>query len=134
MPTVRRMCSVPIGRPAPRRTPAAPPAPPRVPPPDAGPAVTAALRTALEVLDRRRPATQLDALFSARARRYWLAERDRATGPTRLVRLRLDASAADVGGGIEVAAVCAFGPRVRAVAARFDPYRGRWRCTTVRLL
>jgi Family of unknown function (DUF6459) len=128
------MCSIPIGRPGARRVQQTAPTPPRAAGPDPAPAITAALRTALEVLDRRRPGAQLEPLFSARARRYWLAERDRADGPARLVRIRLDASAVDVGGGVEVAAICAFGPRVRAVAARFDPYRGRWRCTAVRLL
>lgn len=93
------------------------------------------LRTALEVLDGRRPHTQLATAFGPRALRYWRAATGvqvRGAAPPRLVRVRIGRPQAHVA---EVAAVVRFGSRHRAVAARFEHGADRvWRCTEIRLL
>ena len=93
------------------------------------------LRLALEVLDGRRPATQLAAHLEPRAVRYWRAAlpASRPALPSRLLRLVLCVPAAGVA---EVAAVCRIGGRVRALATRFEQVEAeptRWRCTVIRL-
>lgn len=101
----------------------------------ARPAAARVLRLALEVLDGRRPASQLAAHLEPRALRYWRAAlpASRPAVPSRLLRLVLCVPATGVA---EVAAVCRIGGRVRALAARFEQAgadRTRWRCTVVRL-
>ena len=93
------------------------------------------LRVALEVLDGRRPLTQLSAGFTERTLRYWRAlpgMLPRSPAPSRLVRVRLDRPHAHVA---EVAAVVIVADRHRALPARFERGADRvWRCTEIRLL
>ena len=99
---------------------------------DAHAAVARILRLALEVLDGRRPPTQLEAHFGRAALRYWRVkvEQRRPRSPARPGRIHLCLPAP---GTAEAAAACLVDGRVRALAARFDRTGGRWLCTAVRL-
>lgn len=92
------------------------------------------VRLAMEVLDGRRPSTQLRRHFDAAALRYWrvAAHQRRVRAPARVVRMLLCLPRP---GAAEVTAICDIDGRVRALAARFeqpDPAAG-WRCTALRL-
>ena len=100
------------------------------------------LRLTFEVLDGRRPLTQLTAHLEPRALRYVraaVAQRRAAQQPARMTSLHLDQPLRqDVA---EVAAVYRLGSRARALAARFERVPAaepddprRWRCVTLRLL
>jgi Family of unknown function (DUF6459) len=115
------------------------------------------LRLALEVLDGRRPLTQLTPHLTPSTVRYMraaLAGRPPLREPSRMTSLRLGRPHTGVA---EVAVVYRRGPRARALAARFErvrpgsaPTRGpramatrtdpcaaarpEWRCVTLRLL
>ncbi|MGI5125640.1 Rv3235 family protein [Pseudonocardia sp. CA-107938] len=93
------------------------------------------LRTALEVLDGRRPPTQLSSGFTRRALRYWRAAtvtHARTATPPRITRIRMDRPQANVA---ELVALVNFSGRYRALPARFERGPDRvWRCTDIRLL
>lgn len=131
-PRVRRLGAGPFP-PSAATSPAVLPPPPEPVDPDDRRAITAAVRTALEVLDGRRPLAQLREVFDRTPLRYWRAEVGRydAATPARLLRVRLCRPGA---ASVEVAATCAIGGRVRAMAARFERQGPGWRCTTVRLI
>jgi hypothetical protein len=122
----------PRARAAPRRT-----STPTLPDRDDHAAVAAVvsdtLRTALEVLDGRRPHSQITSAFAPRAATYWSgARKRRGPGRTRLQRVHV---CLPWPGVAEVAAVILDGNRVRAVPARFERNaRGTWRCTYVRII
>ncbi|MFR9806668.1 Rv3235 family protein [Pseudonocardia sp. RS010] len=94
------------------------------------------VRTALEVLDGRRPVRHLAPYAAPEVLRYVSAgvpRRGRAgTGGASLRSLHVSLPArADA----EVAAVCRFGSRVRALAARLElTGRGEWRCVALRVI
>lgn len=92
------------------------------------------IRLALEVLDGRRPTTQLAAHFDAAPRRYWQAAagQRRTREPSRVMRMVLCVPQAHAA---EVATVCEIDGRVRALAARFERTgpAAAWRCTALRL-
>jgi hypothetical protein len=93
------------------------------------------LRLALEVLDHRRPSTQLTDHVTASVLRYWrtAAQQRTVRSPARFSRMRLCLPRSGVA---EVAVACAMDGRVRAVAARFeraDSAGTGWRCTALRL-
>ncbi|NMH96564.1 Rv3235 family protein [Pseudonocardia acidicola] len=94
------------------------------------------LRVALEVLDRRRPISQLSGHVEAAALRYLQATGTQlgpATRPSRLTSLRVCQPHRDAA---EVAAVCRLRGRPRAIAARFDLLGtgpAGWRCTVLRI-
>jgi hypothetical protein len=111
----------------------------------------AVLRLTLEVLDGRRPLTQLAPHLDPSALRYvraahaqshparaHSAQRAPVRHPSRLTSVHLRRARVDA---VEVAAVYRIGARARALAARFEgPAPGpaddasRWRCVTLRLL
>ena len=111
----------------------------------------AVLRLTLEVLDGRRPLTQLAPHLDPSALRYvraahaqshpvriHSAQRAPVRHPSRLTSVHLRRARVDA---VEVAAVYRLGTRARALAARFEgPAAGpaddasRWRCVTLRLL
>jgi len=111
----------------------------------------AVLRLTLEVLDGRRPLTQLAPHLDPSALRYVRAahaqshpvhtrsaQRAPVRHPSRLTSVHLRHARVDA---VEVAAVYRLGTRARALAARFEgPAAGpaddasRWRCVTLRLL
>ncbi|WP_232665107.1 Rv3235 family protein [Pseudonocardia sp. TRM90224] len=93
------------------------------------------MRLAMEVLDRRRPASQLHPFFELDALHYWraLAQQRRPRAPARVKRLLVQLPSSAV---VEATAVCVIDGRIRALAARFDRATGpgaRWRCTALRL-
>lgn len=91
----------------------------------------AVLRLLLEVLDGRRPVTQLAGHLAPTALRYVRAAGRRGSGRSRLTSLRICRPAA---GAAEVAAVYRLDGRARAVAARFErDAQGAWRCAVLRL-
>ena len=97
--------------------------------------ITRILRLALEVLDHRRPSTQLADHVTASVLRYWrtAAQQRTVRSPARFARMRLCLPQSGVA---EVAVACAMDGRVRAVAARFeraDSAGTGWRCTALRL-
>ncbi|MFC4943284.1 Rv3235 family protein [Pseudonocardia sp. GCM10023141] len=96
--------------------------------------LTRVLRLAMEVLDRRRPDTQLAPHFTARTLRYWriATEQRRARAPARVDRVVTSFPHPDA---VELAAVCAIDGRIRALAARFERRSAAapWRCTALRL-
>lgn len=98
-------------------------------------AVARVLRVALEVLDGRRPATQLAGHADPSVLRCWrvAAQQRRVRSPARARRMRLCQPRPGVA---EVALVCDLDGTVRAIAARFEhtPARAGWRCTALRLL
>lgn len=130
-PRVRRLGAGPV--PAPRRVPPVTPPPAEPVDPDDRRTITAAVRTALEVLDGRRSAGQLQDVFDQAPLRYWRAEvgRRATASPVRLLGARLCGPGP---ASVEVAATCAIDGRVRALAARFDRRGSGWRCTAVRLI
>ena len=99
---------------------------------DAHDAASRQLRTALEVLDGRRPIAHLTDQAAPSVLRYWrvAAQRRRVRAPARFTRMRLCLPRSGVA---EVAATCEIDGRPRALAARFERRRGRWLCTVVRL-
>ncbi|MGD9987178.1 Rv3235 family protein [Pseudonocardia sp.] len=100
----------------------------------------------LHVIGGRVPAPRLARIAAPQVQRYAAAAAHRAdlrrgvgsrrpTGPApgdRVCSLRIDRPAAGVA---EVAAVCRFGERVRALAARFEQRSGQapWTCVALRL-
>lgn len=96
------------------------------------------LRLACEVLDGRRPPTQLATHVDESVVRYWraVAERRRTRpgrptpGRARFARMRLCHPHAEAA---EVAVAVELDGGIRALAARFDHRDGRWRCTAIRL-
>lgn len=96
--------------------------------------LTRVLRLAMEVLDGRRPLTQLAPHFSRRALRYWrvAAEQRIVRAPARIERV---ITGFPRKGAVEVAAVCAIDGRIRALCARFEQASttARWQCTELRL-
>ncbi|MFC5995047.1 Rv3235 family protein [Pseudonocardia hispaniensis] len=92
------------------------------------------LQFVLEVLDGRRPAPHLEPYVAPAVLRYVTAAVDRPDlrhdRAGRLCSLRLDLPRTGVA---ETAAVCRFGGRIRALAARFELDDGGWRCTALRL-
>ena len=99
---------------------------------DAHLAVSRILRLALEVLDRRRPATQLDRHFAPAPLRCWrvAVRQHRPHSRVRPGRMRLCIPQPGVA---EVALPCGIDGRVRALAARFEKTTAGWRCTAIRL-
>jgi len=97
-------------------------------------ALTGPLRLAMEVLDGRRPFTQLGRHFDAAALRYWraAAHRRQVRAPARVLRVLLCLPGP---GAAEVSAVCDIDGRIRALAARFErpDTAAQWRCTALRL-
>jgi hypothetical protein len=97
--------------------------------------ITRILRLALEVLDHRRPSTQLAGHVTASVLRYWrtAAQQRTVRSPARFARMRLCLPQPGVA---EVAVACAMDGRVRALAARFenaDSAGTGWQCTALRL-
>lgn len=139
-PTIRRLPDFePGAAPSPIAEVPAPPAaaPPEPVAPDVRPAALAVLRLLLEVVDGRRPHTQLGQTVSEPVRRYVLAAAGRAAGPhgpratltTARVYQPCPTSA-------ELSAVWRLGRRPRALAARIErhpPAPLAWRCTALRL-
>jgi Family of unknown function (DUF6459) len=120
---------------------------PVAPPPDPGPVgagpgvrerqeasreILLVLRVALEVLDRRRPSTQLVPHFAPAPLRCWrvavMRRQPRSRAQPGRMLLCMPRS-----GVAEVALPCRMDGRVRALAARFELTAGRWRCTDLRL-
>ncbi|GAA2896639.1 hypothetical protein GCM10010472_63930 [Pseudonocardia halophobica] len=94
------------------------------------------VRTALEVLDGRRPVNHLAPFAAPEVLRYVNAGiprrgRTAAAGASlRSLHVSLPGRAA-----AEVAAVCRFGTRVRALAARLElTGQGEWRCVALRVI
>ena len=94
------------------------------------------VRTALEVLDGRRPVSHLAPFAAPEVLRYVNAGvprrgRTAAAGASlRSLHVSLPGRAA-----AEVAAVCRFGTRVRALAARLElTGQGEWRCVALRVI
>ncbi|MCE0766427.1 Rv3235 family protein [Pseudonocardia kujensis] len=94
------------------------------------------VRTALEVLDGRRPVRQLAPYATPQVLRYVNAGvprrgHTRAAGASlRSLHMSLPARTA-----AEVAAVCRFGAKVRALAARLElTGQGEWRCVALRVI
>ncbi|MEH3136217.1 MAG: Rv3235 family protein [Mycolicibacterium neoaurum] len=130
-----------IGTPR-RRTPRqlSPPAITGEPPAPTAAAVftDAALRRVLEVLDRRRPTTQLRGLLTpALIDAVGSLARSPQAGPTailRRIRLRsiVEGTATAVTAA-EVFATYTRGPRVRAIAARVEIVAGRWQLVALQI-
>ncbi|GAA4549510.1 Rv3235 family protein [Pseudonocardia xishanensis] len=93
------------------------------------------VRIALEVVDGRRPVEHLVPYAAPGVLRYVVAgvpgrSRDEGAPALRSLHCRLVGRAA-----AEVTALCRFGPRYRALAARLDlTPTGDWRCTALRVL
>jgi hypothetical protein len=114
---------------------ATPVPPPRARVPDGMPRhAQLVLQLALEALDGRRPLGHLAPHFAPSALRYLRAARRPPSGePARLTSVHLCRPGP---AAAEVAAVCRFAGRVRALAARFErpPERPRtWQCVAIRL-
>jgi hypothetical protein len=90
------------------------------------------LRTALEVLDRRRPAAQLAGCFAPAPLRCWQVAvmRRRPRSPARPGRMLLCMPRSGVA---ETALPCHMDGRVRARAARCEHSATGWRCTAIRI-
>lgn len=136
-PRLRRVAYEPAPGEAPlRAAPAAPARPGPAPvadPPAAREPITRLLRLACEVLDGRRPATQLAAHADESVLRCWrlaAARRPVHRSPARFRRIRLCHPRPDAA---EVAVAVELDGGVRALAARFDLRDGRWRWTAVRM-
>lgn len=121
-----------------------PPRPPRLPvvageapvAPDAGIFADATLRRVLEVMDRRRPATQLRGLLAPPLIdiAQTLARVPPAGGTAVLRRIRLrSAGAPTPAQAAEVFATYTRGPRVRAIAARVELVAGRWQVVALQI-
>jgi len=131
---------------APRRPLRSPePAPPPsagdiAPPPAAASFADAALRRVLEVIDRRRPITQLRPMLTPRVLDVVFTQA-RSTGPVkaavlRRVRLRtaaVDENEPDQPVAAEVFATYTRGPRMRAIAGRIEIIEGRWRLVALQI-
>lgn len=138
-PRLRRVAYEPAPGEAPRRA-GPPPADPArtVGPAPAAPSaarepITRLLRLACEVLDGRRPATQLAPHADESVLRCWraaAARRPARRSPARFRRVRLCHPRPDAA---EVAVAVELDGGVRALAARFELHGGRWRWTAVRL-
>ncbi|GFG51682.1 hypothetical protein CQY20_10455 [Mycolicibacterium agri] len=129
---------------------APPPAPPDIAPPPAAPDIApppaaasfadAALRRVLEVIDRRRPITQLRPLLTPRLLDMVFTQA-RSSGPVkaavlRRVRLRtaaVDENEPDQPVAAEVFATYTRGPRMRAIAGRIEVIDGRWRLVALQI-
>lgn len=129
----------PATDPRPRRTPAAQPPPPpceqtRKQVQAAAIFADAALRRVLEVIDRRRPLTQLRPLLAAGLVDTLLSGGHGVDGMARLRRVR--AQLID-GGAAEVSAHYTRGPRVHAIACRVEqigtPTGTRWQVVALHL-
>jgi hypothetical protein len=138
-PRLRRVVYEPGPGDAPLRTVPAGSTPPRPgPPPVADPSaarepITRLLRLACEVLDGRRPVTQLATHADESVLRCWRAAAARRPvhrSPARFHRVRLCHPRPDAA---EVAVAVELDGGVRALAARFELHAGRWRWTAVRL-
>jgi hypothetical protein len=140
-PRLRRVCY----EPEPGSTAAVPlprtPEPPPVPVPsvvgvrelaEAHRAVSRILRIALEVLERRRPSTQLERYFAPAPLRCWrvAVRQRRPRSRVQPGRMRVCMPRTEVA---EVALPCTIDGRVRALAARFEHSAAGWRCTAIRL-
>lgn len=95
----------------------------------------AALRAVLEVLDRRRPPSQLRALLAAGLADSVGALRNAAPpGQVSAVLRRVRLQPADaVGGAYEISASYARGPRIHALAGRVSAAGPGWRVTALHL-
>lgn len=88
------------------------------------------LVTVLEVLDRRRPASQLAALFPIAECRELCRDTTRP-GPRRLRSMRVSTPVPET---IELCATVDHAGRVRALVARLELAGDQWACVLVRLL
>ncbi|MHA6785106.1 Rv3235 family protein [Pseudonocardia saturnea] len=138
-PRLRRVVYEPAPGEAPLRAAPAPahPAPtarpPAVDPPAAREPITRLLRLACEVLDGRRPLSQLAAHADESVLRCWrvtAARRPVRRSPARFRRVRLCHPHPDAA---EVAVTVELDGGVRALAARFERHGERWRWTAVRI-
>jgi Family of unknown function (DUF6459) len=131
--------SAALHRHTPRRLRSVPPAPARESPPPRAATVFAdtALRRVLEVVDRRRPVTQLRKLLAPTLIDAVVAmTRTTPSGGAavlRRVRLRTVISADGEATAAEVFATYTRGSRVRAVAGRIDVVGGRWLVTALHI-
>lgn len=104
------------------------------------PPLDAALRRVLEVIDRRRPITQLRPMLTPQLLNMVFALA-RSAGPDKaavLRRVRLRTAAVDEQGppepmAAEVFATYTRGPRVRAIAGRIEVSDGRWRLVALQV-
>lgn len=85
----------------------------------------------LEVLDGRRPITQLEPLLPAADQRDLLLRSRIGQRPRRLCTLRVQQPNAQA---IELCATVADGPRLRALVGRVEATPDRWRFTLLRFL
>jgi hypothetical protein len=133
------------GRPAPH-PPTLRPRPPRLPtvvgevpaPPAAVMFADATLRRVLEVVDRRRPVTQLRGLLAPSlidiAQMLARVPQNGGAAVLRRIRLRSISAAADAEvHAAEVFATYTRGPRVRAIAARVELVAGRWQVVALQI-
>jgi hypothetical protein len=103
----------------------------------------AALRRVLEVIDRRRPVAQLRPLVApalidtvielSRSSRNRNGRTRGADTVARLHRIRLRMVDGTEGTEAEVFGTYTIGPRVRALAARIELYRDRWRIVALQI-
>ena len=144
-------CEPPVrgaGRPAPHPPTLRPrqPRPPRLPavvgevpaPPAAVMFADATLRRVLEVVDRRRPVTQLRGLLAPPLIdiAQTLARAQQAGGTAVLRRIRLRSVRPAAGAEVDAAEVFATytrGPRVRAIAGRVELVAGRWQVVALQI-
>jgi hypothetical protein len=111
------------------------------PPRDAVAFTDAALRRVLEVIDRRRPVTQLRSLLApalidtvielSRSSDTRRTKSMRTVAKLHRMRLRMVDGADD--GAAEVFGTYMRGPRVRALAARIERNDGRWRIVALQI-
>jgi hypothetical protein len=96
----------------------------------------ATLRRVLEVIDRRRPATQLRGLLTPPlidiAQTLARVPQTGGTAVLRRIRLRSIGAGADVAAA-EVFATYTRGTRVRAIAARVELVAGRWQVVALQI-
>lgn len=132
-----------------RRAPRTSPAQCRAPVREADPPHTAvafadtALRRVLEVIDRRRPVAQLHPLVApslidtvielSRAARVRAERPHSARTVARLHRIRLRMVDGSEGTEAEVFGTYTSGPRIRALAARIELFRDRWRIVALQV-
>jgi hypothetical protein len=103
----------------------------------------AALRRVLEVIDRRRPVAQLRPLVApalidtvielSRVSHVRAARGHSVRTAARLHRIRLRMVDGSQGAEAEVFGTYTSGPRVRALAARIELYRDRWRIVALQI-
>jgi Family of unknown function (DUF6459) len=129
----------PTLRPRPPRTPRLPAVVGEVPPPAAAVMFAdATLRRVLEVVDRRRPVTQLRGLLAPPLIdiAQMLARAKQAGDAAVLRRIRLRSVGGAAGAEVDAAEVFATytrGPRVRAIAARVELVAGRWQVVALQI-